>query len=57
MAEGMSRDMWRKEVCGNKVYKIAAGFLSSGGAGKPQECLLPFKVLPHRPAAKRQGKM
>jgi len=39
------------------LNKIAAGFLSSGGVGKPQECLLPFKVLPRRMAAKRQGKM
>jgi len=39
------------------LSKIAAGFLSSGGAGKPQEGLLPFKVLPHHMAAKRQGKM
>ena len=41
----------------NKLRKIAAGFLSSGGMGKPQECLLPFKVLPCHMAAKRQGKM
>ncbi|MDR2713506.1 MAG: immunity 22 family protein, partial [Clostridiales bacterium] len=27
---------------------IQRGFLLSGGAGKPQECLLPFKVLPRR---------
>jgi len=39
------------------LYKIANGFLSSGDAGKPQECLEPFKVLPRRMAAKRQGKM
>ena len=46
-----------KELLINKLNKIAAGFLSSGGVGKPQECLLPFKVLPRRMAAKRQGKM
>jgi len=39
------------------MNKIAAGFLLSGGVVKPQECLLPFKVLPRRMAAKRQGKM
>ena len=44
------------ELFNNKLRKIAAGFLSSGGAGKPQECLLPFKVLPRRVAAKRLGK-
>jgi hypothetical protein len=44
-------------VIGNKVYKIALGFLLSGGAKKPQECLLPFKVFPCRMTAKRQGKM
>ncbi|MCL1873562.1 MAG: hypothetical protein FWF85_05545 [Clostridiales bacterium] len=32
---------------------IRRGFLSSGGVGKPQECLLPFKVFPRRLAAKR----
>jgi hypothetical protein len=36
---------------------IAAGFLSSGGNGKSQECLWPFKILQCRLAAKRQGKM
>ena len=46
-----------KELSINKLCKIAAGFLSSCGAGKPQECLLPFKVLPRHMAAKRQGKM
>jgi hypothetical protein len=39
------------------LRKIAAGFLLSGGVGKPQECLLPFKVFTHRMATKRQGKM
>ena len=39
------------------MRKIAAGFLSSGGDGKPKECLWPFEVLQHRMAAKRQGKM
>ena len=46
-----------KELSVNKLRKIAAGILSSGGAGKPQECLLPFKVLPCHMAAKSQGKM
>jgi len=46
-----------KELLTNKLRKIAAGFLPSGGAGKPQECLLPFKVLSCRMAVKRQGKM
>ena len=41
----------------NKLRKTAAGFLSSDSAGKPQECLLPFKILPRCMAAKRQGKM
>jgi len=31
---------------------IRRGFLLPGGAAKPQECLLPFKVLPHRMATK-----
>jgi hypothetical protein len=43
-------------VIGNKVYKIALGFLLSGGAKKPQECLLPFKVfsVPHDGKKTRQ---
>ena len=32
---------------------IRRGFLLPGGAAKPQECLLPFKVLPRRMATKR----
>jgi hypothetical protein len=46
-----------KELLINKLRKIAAGFLSSCGGGKPRECLLPFKVFTRRMAAKRQGKM
>jgi len=49
--------VYTKELFGNKLNKIAAGFLLSGGVEKPQECLLPFKVFPRRMAAKRQGKM
>jgi len=32
-------------------------FLPSGGAEKPQECYVPFKVLQCRLTAKRHGKM
>jgi len=39
------------------LRKIAAGFLSPCDVEKPQECLLPFKVLLRRMAVKRQGKM
>jgi len=52
-----NRHMQCKELLINKLGKIAAGFLSPCGAGEPQECLLPFKVLPRRMAAKRHGKM
>jgi len=51
------KDRTIKELCENKVYRIAAGFLPSGGAANPQECYVPFKDLPRRMAAKRQGKM
>jgi len=38
------------------LQNYSAGFLPSGGAAKPQECLLPFKVLPYRMTAKRQAR-
>jgi len=40
----------------NKLRKIAAGFLSLGGAGKPQECLLAFQgfTAPHGGKKTRQ---
>jgi len=48
----------------NKITQLAgqyrrlanrAGFLLPCGVEKPQECLVPFKVLPRRMAAKRQA--
>jgi cell division protein FtsX len=41
----------------NKLRKIAAGFLSSCGGGKPRECLLPFKTFTRHMAAKKQDKI
>ena len=43
-------------MSGNKLDKIAAGFLSSGGAEKAQECLFAFQAfsVPHDGKKTRQ---
>ena len=46
-----------RRCAGIKFTRLPPDFCRPGGAGKPQECLLPFKVLPRHMAAKRQGKV